>query len=522
MSLGLFDVVGPIMHGPSSNHTAGANRIGYLAAEIMGGIPDTVKFGFHPIYFGSYVGQRSHTSLMAGCLGYREDDPRSVNALHEAAAKGIAMDCFPIREECFDRNTMRVVGKRGTEQWDINGISVGGGNIVVDRINNLDLKIDGNNWLLLMSADNEISLKAAVQWYSSHVEATVKSSACGLGLGGQWLYCGEFTLEPPVGLPEKLQASLAIYRVVPPLYTFRSSSNEKPLFATFKELLELCGNWSMIDIVLAYESQRSGRGPQEVLLEGQRLVDVIQEALDRGYRERISLIGGLTPEDEGKKMLAWAESGQTLTGGVFNRGLAQAVVLAQMNAAAGRIVAAPTGGSAGAMPGTLFTVAERLGKDKEELAKAFLIAAAIGMIIGNKASFSGTIGGCQAEVGIGAAMGAAGSVWMAGGSPEAIVHGACLALKNVLGLTCDPPASPVEVPCIKRNGMGVAVALMGAEMALAGLRSAIAPDDVVEALSETQRLLPTELKFSHCGGLATTKSGLALREQWKQKLQNMQ
>ena len=118
-------------------------------------------------------------------------------------------------------------------------------------------------------------------------------------------------------------------------------------------------------------------------------------------------------------------------------------------------------------------------------------------------------------------MGAGGVIWMAGGSAAQIIQGAAITLKNVLGLTCDPPASPTEIPCVKRNAMGSAMAFFGAEMGLAGIRSAIAPDDVVEALAEPQRLMPMELKFSHCGGLATTKSGLELNRQWKERLKNL-
>jgi L-serine dehydratase len=159
--------------------------------------------------------------------------------------------------------------------------------------------------------------------------------------------------------------------------------------------------------------------------------------------------------------------------------------------------------------------------DDHKLAQAFLISAAIGIVIGNRASFSGAVGGCQSEIGIAAGMAAAGAAWLASGSTEAVVHAAALSLKNILGLTCDPPASPVEVPCIKRNGMGTAVAFMGAEMALAGLRSTVTPDDVVAALADTQRRLPCELKGS-CGGLASTQSAERMRQAWLEKLKTMQ
>jgi len=220
--------------------------------------------------------------------------------------------------------------------------------------------------------------------------------------------------------------------------------------------------------------------------------------------------------------LTWAESGKSLAGRTFTIGLARAVALAELNASAGLIVAVPTGGSAGTLPGVLLTVAERLGSTKEDLAKAFLIAAAIGKIVGEKATFAGSVGGCQGEIGIGAGMGAGASVWLAGGSTEAVIHGATLTLKNVLGLTCDCPASPVEIPCIKRNGMGVAVAFMGAEMALAGVRSVVPPDDVVDGFADTQRRIPNELKGACCaGGLASTACAKVLQQKWSDKLKSL-
>ena len=143
------------------------------------------------------------------------------------------------------------------------------------------------------------------------------------------------------------------------------------------------------------------------------------------------------------------------------------------------------------------------------------------MVVGNTCSFSGSIGGCQAEIGIGAGMAAGGAVWLAGGSPEAVAHGAALAIKNTLGLICDPPASPVEVPCIKRNAMGVSVAMMAAEMSLAGIRSVMPPDDVVAALKDTQERLPTELRGACVGGLAAAPYAKVLQAKWQKKLDSL-
>ena len=524
MTLGLFDVVGPVMHGPSSNHTGGANRIGYLAMELMGGRPEKIRLGFHPAYMGSFTGQKSHTALIAGCLGYREYDDESTDSIEIAEKLGIPWEAYPIDEAGRSRNTMRVVGQLNGQTWEINGDSVGGGNIIIDRINGLEVRLDGNGWEVMADADSEALLREAKSFLQGLPGC--QAAVSGPVLKGRCLCCAVFLREPPGAgaLPEALKQALdqgsLSWRVIPPLYKF-SDSGAEPLFSTFAQLEKLCEGRDILEVAIEYECRRSQVAWEDVLAEAEFLVEVIANALEKGEKEDIQLIGMLTDPTDGKKMLAWSRSGQTVVNEMFAKALGRAMILAQLNAAAGRVVAAPTGGSAGGLPGVLFSAAERYGKDQKELAKAFLVAAAIGLVVGNQASFSGTIGGCQSEVGIGAAMGAGGVIWIAGGSAAQIIQGAAITLKNVLGLTCDPPASPTEIPCVKRNAMGSAMAFFGAEMGLAGIRSAIAPDDVVEALAETQRLMPMELKFSHCGGLATTKSGLELNRQWKERLKNL-
>lgn len=526
MSYGLFDVLGPVMHGPSSNHTGGANRIGYLARMIMGETPDRVELGFHPAYMNSYAGQRSHTALIAGCLGLREYDEDCMDSLQIAKRRGLIWSAAPIPETEKSRNTMRVTGWAGENQYVVNGDSIGGGNIVIDAINGLPVHLTGNEYLLILISPERELLEEAQRQLTGALESACKDAVSGRALGQNCLGCivSASPFPEEALLPEALRAAVEkgvlIYRRIFPLYEF-SDQGREPLFTTFSELIALGRSRDACEIAIEYECRRSGVSAEKVLSYGKYLVAVIESALQKGENEGFTLIGGLTDPSDGAKFLAWSHSGNTVVNEMFARGLARATLLAQMNASSCRIVAAPTGGSAGALPGALFSAAERYQKNEEELAKAFLVAAAIGVIIGNKASFSGTVGGCQSEVGVGAAMGAGAIAYMAGATMEQIVQSAAIALKNVLGLTCDPPAPPTEVPCIKRNAMGVAVAFFGAEMGLAGLRSAIDPDDVVTALADTQRRLPMELKFSHIGGLADTPSGKRLREEWEEKLANM-
>lgn len=518
MSLGLFDVVGPVMHGPSSSHTAGANRIGYLAGQIMGGVPKALEFGFHPGNFQSLMGQRSHVALAAGCLGWREDDPRSAGALEVAAEYGIEIETYPIDRGASHRNTMRVHGSWGGINWEINGISLGGGNVLINSINGVEVSLDGNNWGVICIFDSQESMEECGRLLSKEAGKELKAACCGRTYGGGYLYCGAFLVQPMMVLSPELDMHLVLSRVIPPLVKFRKKNGKGAIFNTFDHFLA-AGTPAIDEEAIRYECRRTGLPREAVLAEADRIAEISSQGIKQCLEEPPKLLGGLCLNTDGAALAAYAASGNTLAGETFNLALARAVLLAEANASMGLVVAAPTGGAAGTLPAVLLTVAESREKSREELARAFLVAAAIGVVIGNKASFSGDIGGCQSSIGIGAAMAAGAAAWLGGADNAAVVHAAALALKNVLGLTCDLPADTVEVPCIKRNAMGASVALMAAEMALAGVRSAVDPDSVVDALVDTQRRMPPELKGS-CGGLASTAGGARLRQKWLDKLKS--
>jgi L-serine dehydratase len=189
-----------------------------------------------------------------------------------------------------------------------------------------------------------------------------------------------------------------------------------------------------------------------------------------------------------------------------------------LNGCMGCVVAAPTAGSSGVLPGALLTAAEHLSSDIAEIEDALLVAAMTGALIAMRAPVSGALGGCQSEIGVASAMTAAALAQLSGGTAKEVVHASSLALKNILGLICDPVAGPVEIPCIKRNAIGVANAFAASDMAIAGIESIIPPDEVVDALINVQKLLPVELRGSMRGGLASTPTAQKLKDKWFAKL----
>lgn len=233
----------------------------------------------------------------------------------------------------------------------------------------------------------------------------------------------------------------------------------------------------------------------------------VLEGLDKDKRSTSGLTGG-----DAYKMNEAVSAGKNICGKIFGNALTKALAVSQTNACMGRIVAAPTAGSCGILPAALLTIAEDRNISDEELVYALFNASAVGMVIANKASIAGAEGGCQAECGAASAMAAAALVEVCGGTPKQCEHACAIALKNILGLVCDPVAGLVEIPCIKRNAMGVANAFVAAELSLAGIESAIPADEVIHAMKKIGDAMSPALKETADGGLATTPTGKKLCE----------
>jgi L-serine dehydratase len=219
--------------------------------------------------------------------------------------------------------------------------------------------------------------------------------------------------------------------------------------------------------------------------------------------------GGLAGGDAQKFFFARAQKNYIdLTGGIVADAIQTALAIGEANASMAKIVAAPTAGASGVIPGALFALAAVLELDERAIAKALVAAGAIGLVIASRASLSGAIGGCQAECGSAAAMAAGAAVDLAGGQPAAVAHASALALKAMLGLVCDPVAGLVEVPCIKRNAAAAAQALVAAQMALSGIESFIPADEVFDAMKAVGASMPASLKETAGGGVAAAATAL--------------
>lgn len=237
------------------------------------------------------------------------------------------------------------------------------------------------------------------------------------------------------------------------------------------------------------------------------------KSADAGYnpamRSRSGLVGG-----DGGRMLNYARSGKSIGGEFVGEVLSAALRMGECNACMHRILAAPTAGACGVLPATLLPYAEKFDVSDEELIKALYVSAGFGTVIASRASISGAEAGCQAEVGSAAAMAAASLVYLHGGDEQQMAHACAIALKNMLGLVCDPVAGLVEVPCVKRNAAGAMNALSAAEMAMAGIQSRIPADEVIDAMAAVGETLPASLRETGNGGVAATPTGIKFREEY--------
>ena len=278
----------------------------------------------------------------------------------------------------------------------------------------------------------------------------------------------------------------------------------------YRSLQELCEiaieqNKKLYEVVLEEDCHERGIPVDDGFAQVTKIYQAMKEA-DLEYDGSITSTSKLAGGD-GEKLRQYRESGKSLCGDYVIGVMEKAVKMGESNACMKRIVASPTAGSCGVVPAVLLSLQERYSYSDEEMTKALLVAAGIGGVIATRAFIAGAAGGCQAEIGSASAMAAGAAAFLQGGDSDTICHAAAMALKNLLGLACDPVGGLVEVPCVKRNVIGALSALSATDMALAGVRSKIPPDEVIDAMRSIGVAMPACIKETGKGGLAMTPEG---------------
>ena len=513
MGISLFEVIGPVMRGPSSSHTAGMARIGEMTAGILSEEPREIALTMSPKLSATYKGHRSHVALVGGAMGISPEDPLLIDALQIAEERGIKVSTDFFREGEYPQNTARIsLTTEEGKTWSVTGVSVGGGSIKVIEIDQAPVELGADTWHLIVwgQPEQEALLEA---------ERLLGASRRASGVNGD-IFVWTFVTEPDEALVQKAGSILQPKKcsLAAPVLPYGASVDSEAAPASCREVFEEAGRkgMSLAEAACAYEARRSGRSAATIRSQMAEHLSAMKEAQEKS-RGNCLLLYGLTGGKDGEKLEKLIAEGGAISGGLIPEAVAAALRMMEYNASMGCIVAAPTAGSAGIVPACLLTAGKHYGYTDEDLVDALLTAALIGVILDARGvSFSGSVGGCQGEVGVSSALAAAALTSLRTSDPDKILHAMAMALKNLLGLVCDPIAGPVEVPCIKRNAVGTANAFTSADMALAGITSVIPPDEVIDALIDVEKRMPSELKCAAVGGLACTKTAERIRRSLKE------
>ncbi|MDO5331506.1 MAG: L-serine ammonia-lyase, iron-sulfur-dependent, subunit alpha [Bacillota bacterium] len=278
-------------------------------------------------------------------------------------------------------------------------------------------------------------------------------------------------------------------------------------FKSAKELLEICTKEGILisEVMIQREVTEGEKQREEVINRMHTAFNIMKESANRAINNPAQSMGGLLG-GQAKKLSDHVGSGKTACGSLVTRGIAYAMGVLEVNAQMGLIVAAPTAGSSGVIPGTMLTLQDEYGFTDDQIVTALFNTGAIGYLAMKNATVSGAVGGCQAEIGIASAMAASAAVELLGGTPAQSLDAASTVMMNMLGLVCDPVAGLVEYPCQNRNASGVANALVATEMAMSGITQLIPFDEMLEILYKVGRDMPVELRETALGGCALSES----------------
>lgn len=285
------------------------------------------------------------------------------------------------------------------------------------------------------------------------------------------------------------------------------------MYMSIKEIVDAANEKQkpIYELAIEQEMEQTKASYEEVWRKMEKNLQAMENSVNKSIEgDGVYSPTGLTGGDA-VKIKKYRESGKTLSGDLMVYGVQSAIGVNEVNASLGAICATPTAGASGTIPGVLFAIKDTLQLNHEDMVHFLFTSALFGMVVANNACIAGAFGGCQAEVGSASAMAAAAAVEAAGGTPQQSSEAFSTALQNLLGLVCDPVAGLVEIPCVKRNAIGTANALVAADIALAGVTNVINADEVVEAMYRVGRQMPRELRETGLGGIAATPTGIAIK-----------
>ena len=470
-AMSIFDLVGPAMVGPSSSHTAGASRIGLYARHIIdaviasGETVDSIEVKLFASFRDTGVAHKTPHALGGGLSGFATDDPE---LLDHGDPGYLSQNGFTISGQ-----HIRFAGyKKGTPEEEKKYAHQQGNNIA--EIN--------------FTTDK-----------GSH-------SITGFSIGGGNIEIRYFDGLLDTPLNGKMDTKLYKGQTVKKIFNDEANPNPPKLpFNTFEEMLRYLQDKDLIKVIVETETSLQNTNRKAIYAKMEHYWKVMAQSVEQGLKSNTLSLFKLSGQNA--SMLNHYVGKHDLFNNLFGRAIAYSVAVNEINAKSGLIVACPTAGSCGILPGVLKAYDEICHPTQKRLSEALMVAGFFGMILFDDVSTAGADYGCQAEIGAASAMAAAALAYLEGGTPEQMVEAFTIAIKNVLGLICDPVAGLVEVPCVKRNGMYATQAISAAMMALSGVKSFISPDEVMLTMKEVGQRLHIDYKETGRAGLAKTRDG---------------
>ena len=504
---GIFnDVLGPLMRGPSSSHTAAALRIGTIARQLLGEEPKEALFKFDPVgsLATTYLGQGSAMGLAGGLAGLSVTDPSLSDWKSICKKSGLSLKFKIEKYGAVHPNTYKasVKGKNGAK-ISFTAISTGGGAILFTEVNGVPVNFDGAGYEIiacfLSLAGRELILNSLKT--ESDNTIIIRESADFIHFHSTGLLAGTSVLNE-LGKSKDIACICSCTPVMP---VVMKENPEVPYYDIF-EFAHLADTEKrkLSDYAIEYETSVAIIQKTEVMELSHEYLKIIKESIETGLKgtswsDRIlhsqsSLIDNA------------AKAGMLIPDNLTNDIISSVAAIMETKSSMGVILAAPTAGSCGTLGGVLIPVGRIMKKDDENLCRALLAAGFFGVFIAGVTGFAAEEGGCQYECGAASGMAAAALVELAGGDAVTALKAASLALQNIIGMVCDPVADRVEVPCLGKNIMAALNALAAANMALAGFDDVIPAGEVIEAMKSAGCSMPHELRCTGKGGLSITPS----------------
>lgn len=502
------DVLGPVMRGPSSSHTAGSYHIARVIRDLLGAEPSQVRVVFdrNGSYGPTYVQQGVDLAFATGLMGWRQTDAIFNSALSEAAKQGVRF-VFEVTNlpQADHPNFVIVEAEAATgERLVVEAKSVGGGTFIVSNVDGCEVNLDGKSHELLLRLGQDSLPVVLGIVKSQYPAAIIRQSAQGSGVCLQ--------VSSPVPLPAaefaKLPGILGIRQAAPVYYVQKGPAP----FSSGEEMLAFAATHdrTLGETVLAYEMAVLGLSEDEAIAEMLRRYAVMKHSVQEGLDN--AKVKMLLLEPMAGNIMRNVKANQVAIGGIHAK--AAAAAMAVMHACNSRrvVCAAPTGGAAGTLPGVLVALDEDHAIADRQMALMLFAAGGIGLILAIRATFAAEVAGCQVEIGAAGAMAAAAVVEFAGGNARQACDAAAISFQNTMGSVCDLVQGMCEVPCHTRNAVAASAAFTNADMVLGGYRNPVSLDETIDAVYDCGKMLPCELRCTARGGLALAPSALALAQ----------